>query len=152
MRRRRLECGLAIFLFLLLGLAVAAFVSRDDEPPNDPPRPVPRPLELDPAEVRLGRKLYRRQDPAYGCATCHGLHARGSTLGPALRGAAAVYLERLDRDPEKVRERVVRHLEDPDAFPALNSDGDYIAPMPPYRALPPRELRALASYVLSLSD
>ena len=54
-------------------------------------------------------------------------------------------------DPDRVIERVIRHLADPDAYPAIASEGDYIAPMPPYTRLPREELEALAVYVMSLT-
>lgn len=71
-------------------------------------------------------------------------------MGPSLRKAAPVYFEKYDHDPERIRKRLVDHMKDPDIFPAIGGEGDYIAPMPPYDRLPPEELEALATFVMSL--
>ncbi len=135
-------------LLLITGVLLLAPPGHDPDISRAADRPTWRP---DPVMVELGRKLFRRSNPAYGCATCHGLNARGSALGPALRGAAPVYFKKYENDPVRVIERMIRHIRDPDTYPAIASDGDYIAPMPPYTRLPREELEALAVYVMSLT-
>ena len=72
-------------------------------------------------------------------------------MGPALVGLTGVYLHRFGGDRGLVLDRLVRHMRDPDAVPALASRAEaFLAPMPKYATLPAAELEELAAYVLSL--
>ncbi len=132
----------------LLTLVVLALVACSDEPPADPPAPRPA-FKPDPEIVEFGRRLFRKSSPTHGCATCHGLDARGSRMGPSLRKAAPIYFEKYDHDPKQILKRLIEHMRDPDIFPAIGNVDDFIAPMPPYDRLPPAELEALATFVMS---
>ena len=135
----------------LLALAALTVSACSDGPAGDSSASRPA-FKPDPQIVELGRRLFRKSNPAYGCTSCHGLDARGSRMGPSLRKAVPVYFERYNHDPDRILERLVEHLKDPDIFPAIGSARDFIAPMPLYDRLPPEELTALATFVMSLDE
>jgi len=88
----------------------------------------------DPAQVKLGEKIWRGgnlQSGVLACAGCHGPSGRGNTLAgfPALRGQHADYVEvqlrafraaargdigadKRENDPEGMMRGVVKHLSD----------------------------------------
>jgi quinol-cytochrome oxidoreductase complex cytochrome b subunit len=89
-----------------------------------------RVVNLAPALVRKGQTLYEKN----GCGGCHAVAGKGGRSGPPLDGEGR---KRPDLDWQ------VRHLQNPAAVVSGST-------MPPFKHLKEEELKALASYLLSL--
>jgi len=87
-------------------------------------------VQLDPALVQRGKAVYDQN----GCAGCHKIAGQGNTVGPPLDGAGR-------RQPDL--DWQIRHLKDPAAVVKGST-------MPPYNQLSEADLKALATYLLSL--
>jgi ubiquinol-cytochrome c reductase cytochrome b subunit len=85
---------------------------------------------LDPALVQQGKALVQKN----GCLGCHKVAGQGGAVGPALDGTGARHAD-LDWQ--------IRHLKDPAAVTPGST-------MPPYKQLSDADLRAIATYLLSL--
>jgi quinol-cytochrome oxidoreductase complex cytochrome b subunit len=92
-------------------------------------QPAP-PVTLDPALAKMGRTLYEQN----GCSGCHKLGGQGGTVGPPHDGEGA-------RHPDLNWQ--VRHLKNPSAVTPGST-------MPSFKQLSDSDLRALATYLLSL--
>src|SRR5262249_37748512 len=93
-------------------------------------RPVSPSKPLDPALVQAGKMVYEKN----GCSGCHAIGGQGGAVGPPLNGEGT-------RKPDL--DWQIRHLKDP----ASVTKG---ATMPPYKQLSDKDLRALATFLLSL--
>jgi quinol-cytochrome oxidoreductase complex cytochrome b subunit len=85
---------------------------------------------LDPALVKEGKAVYDRN----GCAGCHTLAGQGGAVGPPLGGEGA-------RRPDLAWQ--IQHLKDPASITKGST-------MPPYKQLSDKDLKALATFLLSL--
>lgn len=92
--------------------------------------PKPAAAPLDPALVAAGKTVYDDN----GCASCHKIAGEGESVGPALDGTGA-------RHPDL--DWQIRHMKDP----ASEVKG---STMPAYDTLSEADLKALATYLLSL--
>jgi nitric oxide reductase subunit C len=90
----------------------------------------PAPPKLDPALVAQGKVVYARA----GCVGCHAVGGQGGTSGPPLDGAGA-------KHPDL--EWQLRHLKSPGQLVRGST-------MPGYEHLGEADLKALATYMLSL--
>src|SRR5205823_15104467 len=93
-------------------------------------KPTTATASLDPALVEKGKTLFANN----GCAGCHKVGGQGGAVGPPLDGVGT-------RQPDP--DWQVRHLKDPGAVVKGST-------MPPYKQLSDADLKALASYLLSL--
>lgn len=93
-------------------------------------RSTTRDVSLDPALVKQGRALVEKN----GCLGCHKIAGQGGAVGPPLDGAGT-------RRPSL--DWQIRHLKAPSAVVPGST-------MPPYKQLSDADLRALATYLLSL--
>jgi ubiquinol-cytochrome c reductase cytochrome b subunit len=90
----------------------------------------PGSVPLDPALVAKGKSLVQQN----GCLGCHKIAGQGGAVGPSLDGVGA-------RHPDL--DWQIRHLKDPIAVVPGST-------MPPYKQLSDADLKALATYLLSL--
>jgi len=93
------------------------------------------------ASQATGEQLFKTQ----GCTTCHGVHAQGGPLAPALTGVA----------PYWTRDTLIAYLRDPQAY--LKNDArlsayskKYSLPMTKFSTLSDEALVKIADYVLGL--
>jgi mono/diheme cytochrome c family protein len=143
--RRRTRASMATVLTLIL----AAGCGEDDPDPRAPAT-VATEEEIEPFDRRLaanlpagvtvetaeqGRELY------IVCATCHGLDARGTQLGPSLRDREWLGIS---GDFESIQRVIVEGVAEPEEFEI---------PMPAGGggSFTPEQLRAVAAYVFALS-
>jgi ubiquinol-cytochrome c reductase cytochrome b subunit len=87
-------------------------------------------VPLDPALVSQGKALVQKN----GCLGCHKIAGQGGAVGPSLDGAGT-------RHPDL--DWQIRHLKEPIAVVPGST-------MPPYKQLSDADLKALATYLLSL--
>jgi quinol-cytochrome oxidoreductase complex cytochrome b subunit/cytochrome c551/c552 len=85
---------------------------------------------LDPALIRQGKAVFDQN----GCIACHALGGKGAAVGPPLDGEGT---RRPDLDWQ------IQHLKDPASVTKGST-------MPPYKQLNEKDLRALATFLLSL--
>jgi len=96
---------------------------------------------LSAAEVERATALFESES----CSTCHGPDAEGSDLAPALRSLAGYWDEA----------RIVRYLEDPEAFRAAEPefdrrrDTEYDLDMPAFGHIPLEDRTTLARWLLT---
>jgi ubiquinol-cytochrome c reductase cytochrome b subunit len=95
-----------------------------------PAKPTTTTASLDPALVAKGKTLFANN----GCAGCHKVGGQGGAVGPPLDGVGT-------RQPDL--DWQIRHLKDPGAVVKGST-------MPPFKQLSDSDLKALATYLLSL--
>ncbi len=66
------------FIAILAGLGIMALVTAL---PSDSPSP---------ADIAAGKRLHEETAGGVGCASCHGMNAKGEGLAPDIRGADVV--------------------------------------------------------------
>jgi ubiquinol-cytochrome c reductase cytochrome b subunit len=119
---------------LTLGLMNAGHMAplfhAESPSPGSSPSLSKAPVELDPALVSRGQTLYGSS----GCGGCHTISGTGGSVGPRLDGEGR---KRPDLNWQ------IEHLRDP----ASRVSG---STMPPFKQLGDQDLKALASYLLSL--
>jgi ubiquinol-cytochrome c reductase cytochrome b subunit len=109
---------------------MAALVGTRKAPPPAQSQGGPATVQLDPALVRNGKAVYDKN----GCAGCHKIAGQGNSVGPPLDGVGT-------RQPDL--DWQIRHLKNPAAVVKGST-------MPPYKQLSEADLKALATYLLSL--
>jgi glucose/arabinose dehydrogenase/mono/diheme cytochrome c family protein len=103
--------------------------------------PLPTPPGATPADVELGRRIYRGEVASAPCTGCHGTNAEGTPLGPDLASGKWIWG---DGSLASITQIVTDGVPDPK---------NYRSAMPPRggAALTEEQVRAVAAYVWALA-